>query len=484
MLVQSHIRWLYILLVVIASLSSLAQKSSFINQINKLPEELRQEFIINQIKELYKKDSTKAKQEIEDALIFFKGKNISYATLLSEQATKFSKTKNYLKALEYEQKALEVYEKLNNFDAEIVSVTKVGRIYKSLNRVDEAFDLLFKKLKTVEGNAEHEFMLLERIGVIFKEIKNEQKGLLYLQQAEEKSKLIKEFPKKLNQVLLSLYKNIGVLYRNKKEFDKAVYYFDKGYALAESIENVKYKGIILNSLGILFKQKGEYLKAIKAFEASVKFKQEDDNNAGISNSLTNIGLLYFEINNFKKAEEYLLQSYQLAIQTRDKKTILESCTSLFKIYDGTNKPAIAYSYLKRAFFLKDSLYTDNISEESAKLEAIYNTEKKQKEIEINKIRNQQLEKNIESKNRERNILLFGALILIVFLIWAIWSFIGKKRANAMLEEKNDLINKQKLLVEEKQKEILDSIHYAKKIQNAHLTSENYIQKSLNKLQKK
>jgi tetratricopeptide (TPR) repeat protein len=461
-----------------------AQSTSFISQIKKLPEQVRRDYIINQVKDLYKKDSIKAQREIGDALIFFKGKNTIYATLLGEQSKISVKIKNYLKALEYEQKALEVYEQLNDFDSEITSITKLTRLYRELNRVNEAMDLLFKKLKSVEGNPEHECVLLERIGVAFKEMKNEDKGLIYLQQADEKSKLVTTPSTEFNQTLLSIYKNIGVLYRNKKDLDKALYYFDKGYALAESVENVKYKGIILNSLGILFKQKGEYLKAIKAFEASVKFKQEDDNNAGISNSLTNIGLLYFEINNFKKAEEYLLHSYQLAIRTRDKKTILESCTSLFKIYDGTNKPAIAYSYLKRAFFLKDSLYTDNISEESAKLEAIYNTEKKQKEIEINKIRNQQLEKNIESKNRERNILLFGALILIVFLIWAIWSFIGKKRANSMLEEKNDLINKQKLLVEEKQKEILDSIHYAKKIQNALLTSENYIQKSLNKLQKK
>lgn len=484
MLVQFSIRQFYILLFVIANLASFSQKSSFINQINKLPEELRQEFIISQIKELYKKDSTKAKQEIEDALIFFKGKNISYATLLSEQATRCLKNKNYLKALEYEQKALEVYEKRNDFDAEIKSVTKIGRIYRSLNRVNEAIDLLFKKLKTVEGNAVHEFMLFERIGVIFKEIKNEQKGLLYLQQAEEKSKLIKEFPKKLNQVLLSLYKNIGVLYRNKKEFDKAVYYFDKGYALAESTDNDGYKGVILNSLGILFKEKKEYLKAIKAFEASIKFKQENDNPEGVSNSLVNIGSLYIEVNDLKKAEEYLLKAYDLAISTHEKKPILDACSSLFILYDKMNKPTIAYPYLKMAYALKDSIYKTSISEESAKLEAIYNTEKKQKEIEINKIKNQQLEKNIETKNRERNIFLVGTFILIILLIWAIWSFVGKNKANALLEEKNTLINSQKLIVEQKQKEIIDSIHYAKRIQTALFASEKYLQKTLNKLQKK
>ncbi len=39
-------------------------------------------------------------------------------------------------------------------------------------------------------------------------------------------------------------------------------------------------------------------------------------------------------------------------------------------------------------------------------------------------------------------------------------------------------------VDEKQKEILDSIHYAKRIQTALITSEKYIEKNLNKLNNK
>ena len=44
-----------------------------------------------------------------------------------------------------------------------------------------------------------------------------------------------------------------------------------------------------------------------------------------------------------------------------------------------------------------------------------------------------------------------------------------------------LVEKQKELVEEKQKEIIDSINYASRIQRALITSERYIEKSLNRL---
>ncbi|MBC7863067.1 MAG: hypothetical protein IAF38_08830 [Bacteroidia bacterium] len=43
-----------------------------------------------------------------------------------------------------------------------------------------------------------------------------------------------------------------------------------------------------------------------------------------------------------------------------------------------------------------------------------------------------------------------------------------------MEKAKTLIEEQKKIVDEKQKEVLDSIHYAKRIQTALITSEKYI----------
>ena len=52
------------------------------------------------------------------------------------------------------------------------------------------------------------------------------------------------------------------------------------------------------------------------------------------------------------------------------------------------------------------------------------------------------------------------------------------------QKANEIIAAQKHLVDEKQKEILDSIHYAKRIQTALMPSEKYIDKCLKQLNKK
>lgn len=79
------------------------------------------------------------------------------------------------------------------------------------------------------------------------------------------------------------------------------------------------------------------------------------------------------------------------------------------------------------------------------------------------------------------------------IIFMIFSFAGmnirykltKENFEKSLELKSSLqlIEMQKDVVEEKQKEILDSIHYARRIQRALITSEKYIDKELGRLKR-
>ncbi|MFI5142288.1 MAG: PP2C family protein-serine/threonine phosphatase, partial [Bacteroidia bacterium] len=66
----------------------------------------------------------------------------------------------------------------------------------------------------------------------------------------------------------------------------------------------------------------------------------------------------------------------------------------------------------------------------------------------------------------------GILLLVFgFAVFAYRSYLQKQKANVE-------ITHQKEVIEEKQKEILDSIHYAKRIQRAVITSDNYIAQHL------
>jgi hypothetical protein len=120
----------------------------------------------------------------------------------------------------------------------------------------------------------------------------------------------------------------------------------------------------------------------------------------------------------------------------------------------------------------------------------YETEKKETENALLVTKNELSDKAIKN---QKNIIIFIIGGLVLTLVFAFFIFRGLKKqklANTIIsqqkkdvEDKNVLIHSQKELLEEKQKEILDSINYARRIQGAHLPTDKYINKSLGRLKK-
>jgi hypothetical protein len=57
---------------------------------------------------------------------------------------------------------------------------------------------------------------------------------------------------------------------------------------------------------------------------------------------------------------------------------------------------------------------------------------------------------------------------------------NKKKTSILLAQQKAMIEEQKLIVEEKQKALLDSIHYAKRIQQAMLPADSFIERIIKK----
>lgn len=96
------------------------------------------------------------------------------------------------------------------------------------------------------------------------------------------------------------------------------------------------------------------------------------------------------------------------------------------------------------------------------------------ESEVNNIKHE------EENLRTKVILGFVSVFFIVLGIFAYFIFRNYKKEKLSKET----ITVQKAMIEEKQKEIIDSIKYAKRIQMSLLASEKYIQKSIEKLKEK
>ena len=145
----------------------------------------------------------------------------------------------------------------------------------------------------------------------------------------------------------------------------------------------------------------------------------------------------------------------------------EMLSTLYQIEKKLKNYKKAILYLEKMVENKDSLDKLSAKEDLAKYESEKEFEIKQKLDSlkhIDEIRIQQAE--IKTQKTIEGVLFIGILLVISFLV-----FVYKQLNNT---------KKQKDLIEEKQAEITDSINYAKKIQDAMMTSSVYLKETLPK----
>jgi len=107
-------------------------------------------------------------------------------------------------------------------------------------------------------------------------------------------------------------------------------------------------------------------------------------------------------------------------------------------------------------------------------------EKKRKEIDASK---KELLTQLNLINSQRTILLLALFLMLLFitaLIISIKSYRNKKLANELLQVQKVEIEKKNQIIEEKHKEIIDSINYAERIQRSFLATKQHLDEHLNK----
>ena len=78
----------------------------------------------------------------------------------------------------------------------------------------------------------------------------------------------------------------------------------------------------------------------------------------------------------------------------------------------------------------------------------------------------------------------GVLLLAMFFAWLIFKrFKITQHQKKIIEEQKVMVDNAYESLHEKNKEVMDSIYYARRIQRALITPEAYIDKTLNKLNK-
>jgi serine phosphatase RsbU (regulator of sigma subunit) len=160
--------------------------------------------------------------------------------------------------------------------------------------------------------------------------------------------------------------------------------------------------------------------------------------------------------------------------------------SLSNAYEGMGDHKLALLNHKAFVLYQDSIFNEENTRKSIESEVKYHFDKKALNTRIENEKKQILLK--EEAKKQRLIIYFGAGILVLVIVFAIFVFRSykiKQKINLQLSKQKeeiitqrDEIELQRAIVEEKNKDLTDSINYAKRIQYTLLANDEFLDKNI------
>ncbi|PCH68928.1 MAG: hypothetical protein COC01_02760 [Bacteroidetes bacterium] len=124
------------------------------------------------------------------------------------------------------------------------------------------------------------------------------------------------------------YNNIGGIYQNQGEIEKALEYYFLSLNIREEIKDKYGIANCYNSIGVIYVNHGEIEKGLEYFFLSLKIKEEIEDKKGIARCYNNIGVTYDRQGERKKALKYYFMSLKIRGEINDKREMAESCHNI------------------------------------------------------------------------------------------------------------------------------------------------------------
>lgn len=393
-------------------------------------------------------------------------------------------------ANKYSNEALKLSEKLNFTNGQIIAYNNLGLAQYYSNNYDKALEFYNKVflLSQKSGNKVKEATALNNIGLVFDDKADYTKALEYYLKALT-------IVEKENQqrLIANITNNVALIYQNQGKYDLALDYHLKSLKIKEKIKNARGIGSSLHNIGLVYKLKGEYDKSLEYYFRALQARKANNDDYGTAQTLNNIGSVYESKKQYEKSTPYFEQSLKIQEKLKDQYHL---AITLFSIgsnyinlksfekgyayigralgiskeigakellrygyevlsysYSQTKNFEKAYEYQKLFIQVKDSILNAETSKQINELQTKYESEKKQKEIELLNKGKELQKTEIKRQTTQKYALIAGIVFMIFLSLIILKSYRDKRRANIKLKQLNNEINQQKSEIEEKNEEL-------------------------------
>jgi two-component system NtrC family sensor kinase len=407
------------------------------------------------------KDTTKANVLLEISKAYIgteQEKAISFAEQAIQQFRQHNHTKGiayalkniglayymqgkYPEVLNYWQQSLEAFREINDKVGESNMLNNIGAIYFTQGWDAKAIEYYLESLKVAEAINDplRIATALMNIGAVyFNNPASHEKALDYYLKALPISMALDD-----DAAMGIVSINIGEIYASRDEHEKALAYFHEAIERLQKANKIDKVAYAQNNIAKVYLKQEALDKALayhqQALATSIAFSAKLET----AQSQIGIGGVHNLQGNPRLALDSYLQATVTAEELEAQHELKDAYAGLATTYKNLGQWEAAFVYQSKLLAVKDLLFNTETNKKIVSLQANYESEKKQAQIDLLTKDRELQEAAIKQQALVRNALLLGLMLILAFAFVLFLNYKNKAAANHLLTLKNTEINEQK-----------------------------------------
>lgn len=175
--------------------------------------------------------------------------------------------------------------------------------------------------------------------------------------------------------------NLSGAYKGLRNPQKEMELKLKAFNLFQSQNYKKGMATVATNLGIFYEE-SSLDEALKYYNIALKCSWQINDNGNIATLYNNLSDLYLRLNRVKEAETSVDSAWYFALKSGDRLAQADAMLYKANILHAQGKHIESAGYTNRYIRIRDSIYAGKMQNQVADMEVKYETEKKQKQIEL------------------------------------------------------------------------------------------------------
>lgn len=317
--------------------------------------------------------------------------------------------------------------KNNSFESDAYRL--IGEIFYKLNNYKKALDYhkIALNICKKSGKKERIYNLKTALGLDFLLLKEYDKSLELFKQ------ILKEISSDDSPEYAAVLNKIGRTYLWMKNYEQAMDFCDEALHYFSKTQDNKRKADIYNDIARIYYETGNFKKAVEFNLKAVEYRSKNKNISLVGSSYRNLGDIYRDIGEYNEAIAYYKKALGAVYGLNELELTQYVQEKMAKTYTALNKSGLALQSYEEYLNIYKLLYRENLQAEMLNEQFTASINSMEKENNILRKNNLNLEKEVDLKQKEQQYLILVLIFASAMLLSLLYNYLQNRGYSAKLQ---------------------------------------------------